>query len=332
MDEVLEKIFCLPNLLPSEKECLEISRIISSFEITDIDQFQAALKELNQQLPSTVLDYINKWLALANSLSSWEQIVTTAWQKMQSDKIFGNDELLPLTILLMPNDIEQLNTIEKKLGSATRIETGNIANFLMVNFYSAVTVKLSEMNTNNEPNDVQNDPALVLIANEIRWLEQIHQLKSVCKEYINYLLERLNERLINSKYPPHSNEDSFSDEIANVLHQDTLKDNKLNFFLEKYKMIGDMYLSLIRTKSSSRHKLIEFTAKFFHHINNLKNDNSFDFSFFKGAIHLDFHVFSNANSSKYEDKLIEKLAFLCNRIKQGIEFVSTNEDPSKLTM
>lgn len=328
MDEIIQKLQHLPPPL-SDVDYEEISQLIRAFDIKTSEQFKQVIQSEELKISGAVVDYIIKWLDLAQCILHWETTVTRSWFKKKPDQLLGNDELLPLTILLLPDDLDLLTQMELILEDAKKVDTGELSTYLMVNLHSAIVIKLLEAKSNIK---IKNEEDIIAVAEEVRLAELIERLKILCQDYLDFIGERFLGKSTPKIAQTPCLEELYHEEILTILliNPPIAKNDRLTLILEKYKIMGDMYLTLIRNKTESKHKLIEFIAKFLHHLNNLKPVNGIYLPLPTFGNHrFDFKIFPNPIPST-ETKIIEKLIQLVYKINSKIEFANS-DDTLKMT-
>lgn len=262
---IIEKLQQLPDPF-YEDEYAKLASMVGFLDADNFNQFKAMLAANGTNLRPKALDFINKWYALSDSLVELEENTVATWYKLYPKKLIGNDQLLPLTLELLPNDVKLLEVMSKQMNVALKMQSANKASFLMLNFQSAIVKKLAEMKDHTQMIDGETEPAVFHVAQCIKNQEFLLQLKSQWRKYLQYLHEQLIEqptvKLANLS------ENEFVNAIKKLISLDA--DKPTTGLIEKFSIIGDMYLSLTRQKTDAETVLDEFNAKFKHHLTYLK--------------------------------------------------------------
>ncbi|RDI40207.1 hypothetical protein [Aquicella lusitana] len=275
MKEILQAVLALPDLPPSD------------------NQFQSAYSRMSQRI------------------LEWNKTIAKTWSKITPD-ILGNDELLALTVELLPNDRKQLSQLKAQLERAMDSELADEIGFTITNFYCAVLFKLEAKNGKPaaEEKKLYNNIALTIkILNEQEQL--ITQLKQLFGTHKRYLMGLIKEKWksnyqlssidFQNKYADmNGNADIvFISDFQKSLPPSTGKeDEKLVTMLEKFIIISDIYHTLEKENMDYAHKLEEFGAKLSQHIKLLQTNTDEKGASFLETISVHFPYASHLKAAR----------------------------------
>jgi len=284
MSDARLKILSLPDLQLSDDEWLEISEIINSLEHKTIEAFKICFNEkkseavINPKNLTPLFIFITAWFDTTQHLLKWIKHLHEVWIAVTNKNNMSADNLMPLLIELLPKDILQLNELQKKLELALRIKNLGETGYYLTNLLIAVSAKIIRL----EENDSPIEKTILLVANEVKQLEQIALLIPACNNYKDYLRDNFIVLLQTSEQDKENYQYCLElcsiktnginkDEIMNIVIENIGKPNlilkhpDLMPLLEKYFVLYEMQATLIRTSKSAADKLLEFSAKFIQH-------------------------------------------------------------------
>lgn len=303
MSDARLKIISLPDLQLSDNEWLEISEIITSLESKTIEAFKVRFSErkseavINPKNIPLLFTFIEAWFDTTQHFLKWIKHLHEVWIKITIKNSMSADDLMPLLIELLPKDIVQLNELQKKLELALRIKNSGEVCYYLTNLMIAVSAKIDSLPEKN----IQTEKTILLVANEVKQLEQIALLIPACNNYKDYLRDNFLVLLQTSELDKENYLHCLSlcslktnglnkDEIMNIVIEHVgkptlmLKHPDLTPMLEKYFVLYEMQATLLRISKSAADKLLEFSAKFIQHYDILtKNLDSSARTFIKMA-------------------------------------------------
>jgi|GEM_PF-4953206 hypothetical protein len=247
MKEILQAVLALPDLPPSD------------------NQFQSAYSRMSQRI------------------LEWNKTIAKTWSKITPD-ILGNDELLALTVELLPNDRKQLSQLKAQLERAMDSELADEIGFTITNFYCAVLFKLEAKNGKPaaEEKKLYNNIALTikLLHEQEQLIVQLKKLFDAHKQYILGLIRdkwksrhQLSSVDYQQKYPNTNDvsDMSFISDFQKCLSTEK-EDEKVAELMQRYLIIKDIFHTLDRESMDHFHKLEEFTAKLNQHTELLQSN------------------------------------------------------------
>ncbi len=291
MHELIALILSLPEFTLTPDEWAELSSIISALdsEKKTVDEITVRISKIegDSALKSNpkLISYISKWLEISKGIESWLQYLNRVWGEI-TDKPLAADELIPLCMEMVPNQIAQLQQLLAKLDQVGRICDITELGYALTTLYSAMFGKLSELKT--PPKNQMPDKNAALIKSVVTIINRHEHLKLVTAEYrkemLNVFVEQL-KLLDNTTYlallttlgckETELDKIKLLDAFIDGSEKKVPKFNSdvLAAYFQKYMVITDMYYTLIRDDETITHIHIEFAAKFTCHKEFLyKND------------------------------------------------------------
>ena len=304
MQELCKKILALPELTLTQAEYDTFIDIVNSLEDKNVTLLQQALvrKDSVDAPISTahhpqIIDYMSQWRAILDELLYLNKLFNITWKKYNNDLI-TNDDLLPLTIELLPRHfilaLDNPDLILQKTDQAAQLAGIDKLAFVFYNFYAAVSILIKESTLPEEeqPNcsekiiSAASKIRLQLMAEKhIKLIEEdnvrenrIFNLKLVCEKLQSNVLIAFKEKLkdkekVTYKYyfsNSHIKEDiqlsnNFIEKNIDEIRGKILalkEPQEFLLLLDKYLVLKDMHYSLINPRYTSSNKLMEFTAKY----------------------------------------------------------------------
>lgn len=299
MDELIKKILALPPITLKEKEWDIAASILSAIEFKTPSAFLKELKYRQGETKSILLknkhlndlmNYLTPWHELANMLDKWQEQLSAVWFNVFHQKL-GADDLLPVTVELIPTDRDTLNDLKFKLEIAERLDCTSRLGYVLSNIHIAVCAKLESL---DEPEDTDTIDKkikervailrehLPTAAEEVTRQNQIHQLSVHCGEYKNHLSNLIKEKLKKeyvSIYEENlltlndlrNSREKLVKEDEAILHlieinfrsdPKLIANHELEVLFDKFKAMFDLHYTCTRSDVSSEHQLAEFGAKF----------------------------------------------------------------------
>jgi|GEM_PF-4379719 hypothetical protein len=308
LNDLFKKILALPDLQLPRDNWSELSDIIRSLPEKNIEKFKEYYKDdttspvIKLLGNSKLTAFLQSWFEMINALSACFQYLADTWLNIIGKPIAG-EQLVPLLIELLPDDITQLKLVLKKLDHYAPIcDTGEIG-FAITNLYIAIGTKISENEAKDKPDSSMVEKQVLDVAIEIFGREQINQILPAC---VNYKIIIRDAFLAQYKI---KNNAAYSSVLKLMTVNETPPDNQqlMDYFIEKtpddlldiknpdactlllqkYIAMLEMYYSLVRAHVNSSARLDEFTQKFLHFENILtQNMDNAALSFLKSTTNL----------------------------------------------
>lgn len=253
--------------------------------------------------------HFDDWNEIVEMLLKWNKGIADSWLECMGQAI-ATDDLLPLTILLLPNYREsELLNIQQKLELLFDLAEEGIKRFVIVNLSTAIDMKLKQVHPTFK--SVGNLNGLELVIKKANLLEQeqennreveISQLKTLFKKHqedlLNFFWKELNikDKLAYAIYRQqfHNTQEKWVaiSEILNDIGSETelisenqqsalTKEDGLKERLANYLIITDMMFTLVRLPSHSVQKLFEVKKKWYVHQNHFQTKDAGDNQFSK---------------------------------------------------
>ena len=259
-------------------------------------------------------NYFKQWEKAAGLLLQWSQELANTWQEVINEAISA-DNLLVITLLLLPNDNNALKKIQNILDEISHfVAYGEIA-YAMTNLYAAITAKLSHVEDNEKI-----DHHIYAVLDEFKMRNEIKEMKKNCEEYQKYLYESMQNVIKNNSICTTSllEADQFVNEVIEeikykIINPDIKK--PLAMLVQKYLLIKDILTTLNKTNLNTWSKQISFAEKFIQHYDFFKTRKSyFNFSYWLNYQTIEdiFLVKAEQFTNKIKTKELEKIQTTIN--------------------
>lgn len=280
MEQLIEKIAALPHLNLSTEQWTEVKDLVETYVnlLSSGEEKQAQpnlstlLKKTKLPKQTLIAKFVTAWLEMTASLVKYNQSINDHWQRLHPNKPLSADDLLDITMELLPFNNISLHLLEKekKIDQARLIANG-IIDFTLVNLDVAIKYKLQHL---NKIADVSS--SVISTVKALQLENQLNEFRIATAKYqtivaaeiqkiLNIHAKALNEKLFNF------NSNHFSYLSASLQLNELLKENlalkndqRLQTLIKQLILISDMQLTLKRP-TSAQHQYEEFLAKFTLH-------------------------------------------------------------------
>lgn len=261
MDELLKLISSFPHL--DEKDIDHIKKIMSRLEEKNLEHFNKALAEDAENLHSDIKKYMSLWFDFIHKLIAWNAEISNIWIELLPKKSMSSDDLLPLTIKLLPDNDYQ--TIIVVLYQALQIDSLGEPEFVITTLCSAMmgkSIKPSEISEEQDEHDID------CVIDEYRRRDLIKKLINACDKSKEQIKGKISESLNDVIYYQRGHIIRDKNEITNRIIGDiqegiclALANETTVQLIETYQAIGDLHCTLNRRGMDSRQILIEYSEK-----------------------------------------------------------------------
>jgi hypothetical protein len=280
MKDIIPKIIAFPDLHLSEQEWTDLSCIISSLTTQTKDDLKIYLEKF-KFLPADVIKITavaHAWFDLSQAIFHWSCYINEIWLKI-TGKSIGADNLVPILVQVLPNNLSELQQNQTKLDLAIKVCTNDEYAYALATFYIAHSAKLESLISNSPSTD---DEIIYKVAEEIKKQEklkenekQIQELLPLCINYqievenrFIYLIKATKFSLYEVIMDTNRTEDQkIIDKILEFLMTNNieLNDEGLTLLKKKYLCLYDLQLTLQNTNSNAIDIMAEFSGKFSHY-------------------------------------------------------------------
>ena len=294
--ELMQKILSLPTSLPlSEDNLTTLIDMMYQSHVKDSLFLKQELKNktsLSQKTIDVLTAYFIQVNELITMLNDWNQQLAHIWREKIPTRILSNDELLPLTIELLPSSRDQLERNIISINFAMKFFEKE-PSFCLTNFLVACMVKIHLILAPLSQDIPLNECDISSVALEIKAQEKIACFKQACNQYKIDLFLRFKGILQKKKdcaLPYYFDEKKSNDEIMleiakdirNELNEQPVlpKAPLLTIILEKYLVAFDMFDTLNRDELNTEEKITELYTKLSNHADILcRNSDAIDIKF-----------------------------------------------------
>lgn len=288
MNELFAKIIKLPDLSLNPVTEVLAAELINSLHTINGTNFREACKINEKKIKhiEAISEYLDAWQEIPPLILDFNQWICATWLNETQTQL-GNDQLLPLTILLLPEEHEQLTLLQKKIKFAFDF---SLNDFTLTNLYQAITAKLSlPIFTEDDENDrlifkiasvlkqeeAKQEAEKAKRLEELQKEEKLNNAKVHVEEYCKHLLSLVNEALKSVPTLLYF----YGGEATNINNVIVIKEvidrlekklesagyKKILSAIEQFIVMQDIYLSIIRDNMNAIDKYAEIQAKFIHH-------------------------------------------------------------------
>lgn len=283
MDELFFLINNLPSLTLTNKEWDILDDLVSSLEEKSVVEFKKkwdalVLEYKTNPITSTYLKdiclYLDSWFKISTLLVKFNQSLAAIWQEHHKDPL-GADELLDLSIELLPIHLKTLKLSLPKIEKAALIDSRSQIGYSLTILYSAVQTKITRIELNKqllEPGEYANK--ILFTVNKIKQKRYLFALTKICENFIESILNEIikiikdNDQLGYSIYIlSNSTKDKHAiiQDIIDRIENNSTTLNCLDLIhghVHRYILLQDFIYTLKRQHYSDEEKLIEFSEKF----------------------------------------------------------------------
>ncbi len=279
----------LPNIPFTTKQIDELADIFHAYYQKRQIDLQNRLGQ--SRLKSSSLQQIIKFIDIWNDTADFFLDLITlhifpVWKKVNPNTPCGADYLVPLLIIILPDNINLLRALLEKIILVSEIEQSGETACYLTSLYISVATKIRELE-NNKAESVP-DKKVMLAAKELDRLENISALFCSSNEYMDELLDlffpllKIKNKIIYNIYgdndhSPIGKRKMMDALILAVVHgQVNLQDSELKLYMDKYDALIDLQATLVRLNDNTQQKLQIFAEKFNHHKAMLQKNNDND--------------------------------------------------------
>jgi hypothetical protein len=282
MDELIQQFLALPVLDSKSEPWRIITGIYSALKVKSLDAFNEAVKPyLNEIKPTDwaiVSQFMPLFFEISDTILTINLKIVNIWEKLTTTKI-TNDDLLPVTIELLPNNADILKKLLVKIDYVSHIAGTDATAFALTNLYTAAMVKIQQLEKSTTVEQA-NESTIIAIkqtAKEVSRRCIIHQLKKAGTDFKNVLADSIENYLKENDATTHQ---AFyqqrSDRTKELITYDIISSQQystpmladkpmIKSLIAKYLVVGDLLITLSRNKYDREYKLIEFAEKFDFH-------------------------------------------------------------------
>jgi hypothetical protein len=349
----------LPTLYLHADEWKELTSILYGI-MEKTNKPDEILSQLNTHLTQIkfsqtnvkILSFVSAWLKLTDAIMSLNIALNSTWADT-INKDMTPDDLLPLTIEILPNDNSELQAMYAKLEMASNIELTNERGYYLTTLCSSIFGKIEKLKNNTIESNIDSekniptkeDEMISKVAEEFQAREKAHLnneeitkqvilIANICNEYKDYLSsaflslfqsegnnQYLNEYTKNSVLDKDAYMDRIDEEIS--VHTINPKNPILFLLLQKYFIVTNFCLTLAIPATST---FLEFSKDFFKNHAILNKNTSLSPSFTQ-----QISSFFSSNKKVEEADFINRIASLTQNLYVEINETKNDKKPIKST-
>lgn len=283
MDELFFLISNLPNLALTNQEWDMLDDIVTSLEEKAIAAFKKKWDTLVSEFKTNPIKsvyyndlcvYLENWFKSTAILVKLNQNLAALWQEFNSDPL-GADELLDLTIELLPVNLSLLKLSLPKIEKAALIGSRGQIGYSLTILYSAVQTKIARIEYNKnllEPGTYADK--IHFAVNKFKQKRYLIALTRICENFIESLYhdiiktikdnDPLGYSIFIQSSPAKEKHAIIQDIIDRIENESTTLSclKLIQGHMHRYILLQDFIYTLKRQRYTDEEKLIEFSEKF----------------------------------------------------------------------